>query len=86
MQSRSFLVGLLQFLAKNMALLVQKFVGDFFCQNKFLDILRLKFDLKVESLSEKIKYFIISNKKLYYLIWFHMYHLWYFCCYCILPY
>ena len=29
-KSRGFLTGLLQYLAKNMALLVQEFLGDFF--------------------------------------------------------
>ena len=29
-QSRSFLAGMLQYLVKNMALLVQKFVGEFY--------------------------------------------------------
>ena len=35
-QSRSFLAGLLQYLAKNMALLVQTFWGEIIsCQNPF---------------------------------------------------
>ena len=42
-QSRSFLTGLLQYLAKNMALLVQIFWGEFsICQNPFSAIRRLK--------------------------------------------
>ena len=39
-QSYIFLAGLLQYLAKNMALLVQTFLEDFFCQNLFSAILR----------------------------------------------
>ena len=40
-QIRRFL-GLLQYLAKNMAFVVQKFGENFSCQNPFSAILRLK--------------------------------------------
>ena len=46
-QSHSFLTGLLQYLAKNMALLVPTYWGEFFCQNPFSAILRLKKGKKV---------------------------------------
>ena len=42
LQSRSFSAGLLQYLAKNMALLVQNFWEKKDCQNPFSAILRQK--------------------------------------------
>ena len=41
-KSRSFLAGPLQYLAKNMAILVQKIRGNFVSQNPFSAIIRLK--------------------------------------------
>jgi len=42
-QSRSFfLVSWLQYLAKNIALLVRNFLGEKICQNPFSAILKLK--------------------------------------------
>ena len=48
-QSFSLLSGLLQYLAKNMALLVQKFREEKSCQNPFSAILRRKKERKKKS-------------------------------------